>query len=245
MRPISKTPSHRQEILRYVRVRVRLTLFITRASYYHSQPGSLSSTLSGLFTNHVVSLLPLEVLLFIVERLSYGSFFALRLTSKGMNALLDLPTTSSSSEMATNKFDYNMVDLLEIERWPCYNRASEAGEIPKQPIATVDYFACRLCLKIRMAKHFSNAMMKGGRGKGSLNHGSERTKRFCIPCGVSHGLYQRGTSMQVGGALSCGGGYGIVCLDCGLFKQQSYDCPVHESVPHAHHHTDDEKFRSA
>jgi len=113
-----------------------------------------------------------------------------------------------------------MADLLEIERWPEYNAPEYEPPESKQPDLQ-DFFACRLCLKIRSACKFSNAMMKGKRGKLGTGTVTDRSQRFCIPCGIAHGIYQRGTYLQFGGAV---GGYGFVCRGCGKFELTRYGC---------------------
>jgi hypothetical protein len=77
-----------------------------------------------------------------------------------------------------------------------------------------DFFACYLCLKIRSADNFTNTMMKSKRGKLGQGTLAERSKRFCIQCGVSYGQYRPGTYIQFGGAAQS---YGFVCWGCGIF----------------------------
>jgi len=62
-----------------------------------------------------------------------------------------------------------------------------------------DFFACHLCLKISSACNFSNAMMKGKRGKLGTGTVAERARHLCIPCGIAHRIYPRGTYLQFGG----------------------------------------------
>jgi hypothetical protein len=173
--------------------------------------------------------LPTEILLEVQTFLSYGSRIALRLTCRDLYAKVDDPnqttntllrlSTSSGSEIKA----YSMVDLLEIERWPEYNAAQYRSAESKQPVDYEDFFACCLCLKIRSASKFSNAMMKGKRGKLGNGTIAERIGRFCIKCGLAHGRYHRGVYLQFGGAL---GGYGFVCHRCGNFEHVRYDCDI-------------------
>lgn len=123
----------------------------------------------------------------------------------------------------------SMADLVQIERWPCYDRAATAEDHFKQAIDGADFFACYLCLRIRSALKFSNAMMKGKRGKKSLpaiQNSDCRLRRFCIDCGIKSNLYIAGTTFQYGGAWlgwnEEGGGYGLVCLQCRQFRHVSY-----------------------
>lgn len=109
---------------------------------------------------------------------------------------------------------YSMADLLEIEQWPEYNAAKFMPLQCRQP-GQLDFFACHLCLKIRSADRFANAMMKGRRGKLGEGTVEERSKRFCIPCGTTRGKYQRGTYLRFGGAS---GQHGFVCRRCGRFE---------------------------
>jgi hypothetical protein len=116
--------------------------------------------------------LPAEILLVTQTFLSYSSHVALRLTCRDLYAKVDDPNrttkrtlscTTPSSRAETKA--YSMVDLLEIERWPEYNAAQYRIAESKQPVDYGDFFACCLCLKIRSASKFSNAMMKAKRGK--------------------------------------------------------------------------------
>lgn len=114
-----------------------------------------------------------------------------------------------------------MTDLLEIERWPEYNGAEGKLGHEAQPIAGRDFFACYLCLKIRSATKFSNAMMKGKRGKLGSGTIAERWTRFCIDCGCKKKKFSPGTEFNFGGAL---GGTGFICFDCSIFVNKcSYE----------------------
>lgn len=112
-----------------------------------------------------------------------------------------------------------MADLLEIEKWACYDSASSRPEGKQQPIDRLDFFACRYCLTIRPAGYFSNAMMKGKRGKHGLGTLEEKSERFCIPCGVEREIYVPGTYIQFGGA---GFKEGFVCRRCTCFNTARY-----------------------
>ena len=159
--------------------------------------------------------LPLELLHMIFERLNYATRTALGLTCRGLYAKISawLIAISSSKQHAKLR-DFTIIDLLEIEQWPFYSTARTQPPELKQPLDRRDFFACSICLRIRSAGKFSNAMMKGKRGKlGSGSFDDKRT-RFCILCGVTTARYQRGVYMQFGGAL---GGFGKVCRNCGHF----------------------------
>lgn len=170
-----------------------------------------------------LSNLPDETLGEIQASLSYASQLALRLTCRELHAKLtdpDKPTTIYQQvENSPIQQAYDIYDLLEIEQWPAYTGVHGRPEHVKQPIAGHDFFACSLCLKLRSASKFSNAMMKGKRGKLGSGTVEERRSRFCIPCGVAQDRYRRGTQLQYGGA---GGGYGFVCLGCGSFNGVGY-----------------------
>ncbi|EXJ73855.1 uncharacterized protein A1O5_03617, partial [Cladophialophora psammophila CBS 110553] len=161
--------------------------------------------------------LPPEVLLRISSYCDYAAALALSLTCKDLRVF--------------RPHGYGMIDLLQIERWPCYDPAGQAEDHVRQPLAGRDYFACSLCLHIRSAMEFSNAMMKGKRGKHSqaiCDDFGARLKRFCIECGIEHGKYQSGTVMQFGGAplsdldREIGGGQGLVCRRCRSFSRFPY-----------------------
>jgi hypothetical protein len=120
-----------------------------------------------------------------------------------------------------------MADLLEIEQWPEYNAAKFKPLQSRQPVSQLDFFACHLCLKIRSADRFCNAMMKGKRGKLGKGTVEERSKRFCISCGITHGIYQRGIYVRWGGAS---GQRGFVCWWCGRFESR-HCSEVHLAKP--------------
>ena len=189
-------------------------------TYANSHLPIMANTLTGL---------PAEILLAIQSYLSYGPHLALRLTCRDLYAKIEDPNrniqTNScvpTSDRSKNKA-YSMTDLLEIERWPEYNAAEYRPAQPKQPIDQQDFFACHLCLKIRSAGQFSNAMMKGKRGKLGQGTIAERMQRFCITCGLSHQRYRRGTHLQFGGALRR---HGFVCSRCDKFKEVRYGCKI-------------------
>ena len=123
------------------------------------------------------------------------------------------------------------VDLLQIERWPQFDRAANAENHLKQALAGTDFFACYLCVRLRSASRFSNSMMRGRRGKrpeSEIQGSDGRLSRFCIDCGIRYGRYKAGTTLQYGGAwlgisTSRGGGHGLVCLRCKQFFRITCD----------------------
>lgn len=172
--------------------------------------------------------LPTESLLNIQGSLTYASRLALRLTCRDLCFGVENPycATDELFREHTNPIQpttrvYNISDLLEIELWPEHNAAQFGSAQSKQPMCKLDYFACHICLKIRCASQFSNAMMKGKRGKLGEGTIADKAGRFCIPCGLTHGRYQRGVSFQLGGVF---GGYGFVCRKCGGFKRVEVGC---------------------
>ena len=157
--------------------------------------------------------LPQEILSAIAKHLSYASTLALRYTCRMLYAELKLFKNKS----------YRMCDLVEIERWPCYDFAGHYEKGTGQPLASLDYFACHICLKLRSAGQFSNAMMKGKRGKRSPAGNPEAENRCCIPCGIRSDIYKPGTSMCFGGSWHDGGGLGVVCIGCKCLKVEVRD----------------------
>ncbi|KAL2358245.1 hypothetical protein BJ546DRAFT_205290 [Cryomyces antarcticus] len=160
-----------------------------------------------------------ELLDNITDDLGHASILALRSTCKQPHATVSHHNNVRIKEPLNGQRTYTISDLLEIERWPCYDSAEQREDGLKQAVAELDSFACFICLKIRSAGYFSNAMMKARRGKLSPCSTTERRWRFCIPCGVKTGRYQRGTRLRYGGAIGFGGGYRVVCSICGGFKQ--------------------------
>lgn len=168
--------------------------------------------------------LPADILLCIQDYLSYASRVALRCSCPELRAKVKDPNETTGKESSAtarssqpSALPYTMEDLLEIELWPEYNGAPsrEDGSL-NQPIRGHDLFACHLCLKIRCASYFSNAMMRSKRGKIGLGTTADKVGRFCAPCGAKYGKYIRGVSFMMGGY---DGGYGLVCQKCGLYER--------------------------
>jgi hypothetical protein len=172
--------------------------------------------------------LPPELLNQVLEKSDYASRLALQYTSKRLCFLISTtPPVGYTAAAQNSDTSYNMSDLLQVEKWPCYDLAGKSDGYLKQPLATRDFFACSLCLTIRCASKFSNAMLKGKRGKHSgaaSAEKDERRKRFCINCGVRYGKYPPGTSFDFGGVqisdmeYELGGGHGLVCQQCRQFN---------------------------
>jgi hypothetical protein len=164
-----------------------------------------SATLSGL---------PVELLQEIQTLLPYASHLALRITCRDLYSKTSRPGRSHS-----------MVDLLAIETWPQYNDAMQRPAHLKQPVAGFDFFSCSRCLRIRSAYFFSNAMMKGKRGKSASTQ--DKLGRICIPCGIGSGQYRKGVSMMHGGApvSDMREHMGVVCQYCGRFHSVHKACP--------------------
>jgi hypothetical protein len=166
--------------------------------------------------------LPPELLDNIAKRCNYASTLALRYTCRELYMKITTSRSTAEAKNATGNKSYSMCDLLEIEKWPCYDFAGGAEDHLKRALATRDFFACSYCLKIRCASKFSNAMMKGKRGKHSpiSSDRHERCSRFCIDCGVAHGRYPPGVHFDFGGAPDgLGGGHGVVCYGCRKFRR--------------------------
>lgn len=174
-----------------------------------------------------ISCLSSELTDMILANCDHATSVALSLTSRIMYSKI-APTTRQH---------YTMTDLLQIELWPCYDGASWAEGRLKQPMVNRDYFACHLCLRIRKATKFSNAMMKGKRGKhcqSGYEKQTSRLTRFCIECGIRSGRYLPGTTFDVGGVSfsshdSIGGGHGLVCQRCKRFERTIW-APVGRSL---------------
>ncbi|KAH8797254.1 hypothetical protein F5884DRAFT_687977 [Xylogone sp. PMI_703] len=155
--------------------------------------------------------LPAELIHEISNYMSYGSRLALQLSCRELFAKTNRPNRPTKG--------YNMADLLEIEQWREYNGARFMPPERKQSVGQRDFFACYLCLKICSADRFANAMMKGKRGKLGQGTVRERSKRFCIQCGIKHGRYQAGTYLQFGGWSAW---YEFVCRGCGKLEVTRY-----------------------
>lgn len=150
--------------------------------------------------------LPSEIIHEIMKYLWYSTKLALRLTCHKLNIKAGgFPEPDNS---------YDMEDLLNIEKWRAYTAAENMPPGRKRPDGDLDYFACHLCLRIRSAYNFTNAMMKGKRSKFNEDPDGDQNLRFCISCGVKHGRYGRGNFLRYGGrAELCG----FVCRGCGKF----------------------------
>lgn len=170
--------------------------------------------------------LPADILSEVTSYLGYASHLGLSFTCRDLYIKVEYPNqrqcTSSAAPwppFGAKPKGYNMADLLEIEMWPVYDFASYQPSEMSSPVDCLDYFACHLCLKIRSAGKFSNAMMKGKRGKLGMGTILERSQRFCIPCGVTHRRISPGTTIRFGGQF---GGYGFVCRRCKRFESKMY-----------------------
>jgi hypothetical protein len=140
---------------------------------------------------------PSELIHEISNYMSYGSRLALQLSCRELFAKTDRPDRPTKG--------YSMADLLEIEQWPEYNGAKIMPPELKQPVGQRDFFACHLCLKIRSADRFANAMMKGKRGKLGQGTVVERSKRFVYRAGSSMDDTRQEHIFSLGGRL-CGMG---------------------------------------
>ncbi|KAK6525284.1 hypothetical protein TWF694_005429 [Orbilia ellipsospora] len=147
--------------------------------------------------------LPNEILRNILDILSYPSILAIKWTCRTLYSQIEPLTV------------YGMADLLEIELWPVFNAAEYRPEGLKRAFPQYDFFACHICLKIKGAECFSNAMMKGKRGKFASGSSINRVTRFCISCGIDTGRYQPGLQFDYGGG---GRLHGVLCRKCGKFK---------------------------
>src|SRR5438045_9189615 len=103
--------------------------------------------------------LPPELLDRIVKEGNYASALALRYTCRELYWKIAPPKSTTKLRNAKRERRWGMADLLEIEKWPCYDFSGACEMHLRQPIATRDFFACCHCLRIRCASHFSNAMM--------------------------------------------------------------------------------------
>lgn len=170
----------------------------------------------------MLSSLPREVTGLILSYCNYATAVALIMTCKTLS-------------YHPKPLQYEMLDLLDIELWPRYHRAGTAEGFLKQPLWDRDYFACCYCLRLRSAAHFTNAMMRGKRGKLSpttTSISATRLGRFCIDCGIGNGRYARGVAFEFGGARlslyreDIGGGLDFVCRSCGCFARVPQDQAV-------------------
>jgi hypothetical protein len=173
--------------------------------------------------NASILALPPELLAEITKRCSYATALALQYTCRELYA--KVASSKSAAALTKPKRDksYTMDDLLEIEKWPCYDFEGQAANRGQRPRATLDFFACSYCLKIRCASRFSKAMMKGGRSKRPpVRYKTARDSRFCLDCGVAFRRYLPGTYFDFGEpriADGPGGSCGIVCYGCREFKR--------------------------
>ncbi len=158
-----------------------------------------------------------ELIDIVVSNCDYATTLALSLTCRALHRRL----------INIKNQRYTMTDLLQIELWPCYDGAGRAEGCLKQPIFNRDYFACHMCLRIRATTKFSNAMMKGKRGKHcTLREDKQnlRLSRFCIDCGIRTGRYPPGTTFDFGGYRQwapdeVGGGHALICQRCNRFER--------------------------
>ncbi|EON62378.1 hypothetical protein W97_01600 [Coniosporium apollinis CBS 100218] len=165
--------------------------------------------------------IPQELLNTITKDLDYASITLLRWTCKSLYHKVDVANNTGARERPRDGKIYNMYDLIQLELWPCYDPNWHGGHGPKH---SVDSFACSSCLKIRPARHFSNAMVRGRRGKESQN--PAKLRRFCIACGVKTRQYRPGMKLRYGRSNGCEGGCALVCPKCHWFKTVSSEAEM-------------------
>ncbi len=200
---------------------------------FHQRSFIFGST--SLYTTSTMPLYELsdEPLLNVTTNLDYPSTIALRWTCRELRDRISHPDHVDNKVLTPIRVNrrmlsrvqlkYNMVDLLQIELWPAFNYIGRPGleGLGLRPCAALDWFACHICLKLRSAIHFTNAMMKRKRGKLSPVLSTERCKRLCIDCGIRTGQYRPGIEVEFGGAgilfATCHG-TGVVCCVCRSFR---------------------------
>lgn len=169
----------------------------------------------------LLTLLP-ELLHHLTSNLTYASHLSLSLTCKTLRARLEDPNQRlpipraplSDADTAPPAKPYTMADLLEIELWPEHCIRYRIGHGP----VNGDYYACKICLRLRSGPHLSENMMTGTLDKVWAGSVEERGERLCITCGIEKGLYPRGTMIEIGGV---GGGRGFLCQGCGLLTRDT------------------------
>ena len=132
-----------------------------------------------------------------------------------------------------------VIDLFQIECWEPFDHAHHVRRARGEsctPIAGLDFFACTHCFKLRSARHFSNRMMQGPRGKhsphewktmymkdGIITGFDGRCGRTCIDCRLELRDYYPGVEFHFGGdpqsASSAEAGYGAICKGCRVFQR--------------------------
>lgn len=162
--------------------------------------------------------MPLELLDEITGHLGYSSWLALSLTCRALHARIDNPycTSRGPEKSLAERLSRSRCpaistkDLFEIEMWPGYRGETLIG-------FSNDYFACGICIRLRRAKHFTNAMMKGKKGKIGSGTVEQRSRRICMQCCLQLGLITPGTIFRFGGASVLR--YGSVCARCRGFEE--------------------------
>lgn len=167
--------------------------------------------------------LPSEILCSITNHLSYSSHLALSLTCRELYAKVDTPRQPYTLPPPSGAKDkaYTMADLLEIENWeePGVDSLWDTCLGFRIPQST-DLFACRICLRLRMATKFVNPQ-KGYSSwfkySSTTSHDltEHRKERFCIPCGIKRKWYSHGTIFKAMGRPE---EHLRVCNECGDFE---------------------------
>lgn len=167
--------------------------------------------------------IPQELLNTITKDLDYASITYLRWTCKSLYNKVDAANNTGAMERPPNGKIYDMYDLVQIELWPCYHPDWYGDHSPKH---SVDSFACSICLKIRPARYFADAMMKSRRRKES-DHDA-KLRHFCIACGIKTRRYQPGAGVRLryGRSDGCEGGCAVVCSKCHWYKTVSSEAEM-------------------
>lgn len=169
----------------------------TTKSKTNNSPADVSSLL--------LSTLPEEVYLLILDHLPIPSILALSQTSKSFNRIVN-PTCDPKRRLLLDEF------LVEAQNFPRWRG---------------DGFACFVCVGIFPRRRFVDELTKDEYGRG----GGRQKGRFCVLCGLKTGRLEKGRKVWRGTSLlvvcwRCGllnegwqGGVCKVCRDCAVCDQ--------------------------
>lgn len=158
--------------------------------------------------------LPTEILLDIMNCLTYGYRISLSITNKKLYAVNQLWNRCNPRKV-NDIPEYGMDDRLHIEQWPIYCRLDYMLQKKTPDANRQDAFACSICLRIRESTRFSRKMVSGKSGKFATSGQSEKGKRLCISCGVASKRYPEGTILSIGRERL---GSGQTCGKCSGFR---------------------------
>jgi len=143
--------------------------------------------------------LPNELLDHIAQYLDYPSTLAISWTCRSLFSRIKPKLLGYPRPQHWKWYQLGMPDLLKIECWPCFTVSSPDNDslsVYSSKLPPRNLYACGDCRRLCPVSSFSFAMIKGTRAKSKPSEPYKDSRRFCIPCGVKSGTYNKGTRLR-------------------------------------------------